>query len=77
MKNKSNQVRELVASKEFKKALAIVKGFRIGLTMEQISTFTRAHECIVHPGFYSQIGMNEEQEIQKGIDLLVKLYGSE
>lgn len=77
MKNKSNQVRELVASKEFKKALAVVKGFRLGLTMEQISTFTRAHECIVHPGFYSQLGMNEEHEIQKGIDLLIELYGSE
>ena len=77
MKKKSDEVRELVAAGNFKKALAIVKGFRLGLTKEQISTFARAHECIVHPGFYSQLGMNEEQEIQKGIDLLVKLYGSE
>ncbi len=76
MKTKSDLVRELVAEENFKKALAIAKDFRLGLTKEQMSSLTRAHECLAHPGFYSQLGMDEAAEIAKGIQVLRSLYGN-
>lgn len=75
MKRKSDTVRELVAEGNYKKALSIAKGFKIGFTKEEQSTMTRAHECMVHPGFYRQLGIDEEQAIADGIELIKKVYG--
>lgn len=75
MKRKSDMVRELVAEGNYKKALSIAKGFKIGFTKEEQSTMTRAHECMVHPGFYRQLGIDEEQAIADGIELIKKVYG--
>lgn len=75
MKRKSDAVRELVAEGNYKKALSIAKGFKIGFTKEEQSTMTRAHECMVHPGFYRQLGIDEEQAIADGIELIKKVYG--
>ena len=75
MKRKSDTVKELVAKGDYKKALSIAKGFKIGFTKEEQSTMTRAHECMVHPGFYRQLGIDEEQAIANGIELIKKVYG--
>lgn len=75
MKRKSDVVRELVAEGNYKKALSIAKGFKIGFTKEEQATMTRAHECMVHPGFYRQLGIDEEQAIADGIELIKKVYG--
>lgn len=75
MKRKSDVVRELVAKGNYKKALSIAKGFKIGFTKEEQSTMTRAHECMVYPGFYSQLGIDEAQAIAEGIELIKKVYG--
>ena len=75
MKRKSDMVRELVAEGDYKKALSIAKGFKIGFTKEEQSTMARAHECMVHPGFYRQLGIDEEQAIADGIELIKKVYG--
>ena len=74
MKRKSDMVRELVAEGNYKKALSIAKGFKIGFTKEEQTTLTRAHECMVHPGFYRQLGIDEEQAIADGIELIKKIY---
>lgn len=76
MKKKSDMVRELVAAGDYKKALSIAKGFKIGFTKEEQSTMTRAHECMVHPGFYSQLGIDEEKAIEAGIDIIRRAYGN-
>lgn len=34
----------------------------------------RAYECMVHPGFYEQIGTNIPEAISKGKDIVAKLY---
>ena len=75
MKRKSDMVKELVVKGDYKKALSIAKGFKIGFTKEEQSTMTRAHECMVHPGFYRQLGIDEEQAIADGIELIKKVYG--
>lgn len=76
MKKKSDMVRELVAAGDYKKALSIAKGFKIGFTKEEQSTMTRAHECMVHPGFYSQLGIDEEKVIEAGIEIIRRAYGN-
>ena len=76
MKKKSDMVRELVAEGNYKKALSIAKGFKLGFTKEEQSTMIRAHECIAHPGFYCQLGINEEEAIEKGIELIKRVYGN-
>lgn len=75
MKKKSDMVRELIAAGDYKKALRIAKGFKIGFTKEEQSTMTRAHECMVHPGFYSQLGIDEANAIEAGIEIIKRAYG--
>ena len=72
---KSDTVRRLVAAGDYKKALSIVKGFRLGIPGEDIGLMTRAYECITNPGFYSQLGINPEAAIADGIGILKAHYG--
>ena len=75
MEKKSDMVRRLVAEGDYKKALSIAKGFKMGFTKAQQNTMTRAHECMVHPGFYKQLGFDEAKVIQDGIDFIKQVYG--
>lgn len=77
MEKKSDVVRRLVAEGNFKKALSIAKGFRLGFTKKEQDIMTRAHECMVHPGFYSQLGYDEAKLIKDGIDLVKRVYGEQ
>ena len=75
MKRKSDMVKELVAQGDFKKALSIAKGFKIGFTKKEQDLMIRAHECVVHPGFYSQLGFDEAKIIEDGIAFVKRVYG--
>lgn len=75
MERKSDKVRRLVRAKQYKSALAIAKGFRLGITAEQSSTLTLAYESMVHERFYKELGQDTEKNIRNGIDLLVQMYG--
>jgi hypothetical protein len=70
MTKKTDIVRKAVIEGDFKKALQIAKGFRIGITKEQRDIMTRAYECIVHPEFYTQLGIDVSAAIEKGINLV-------
>ena len=72
---KTNIVRKHLADGNHKKALGIAKGFRLGLTKEESAKVNRAYECMVHRGFYEQIGRCPEQEIEAGVSVLDRLYG--
>ena len=72
---KSDAVRRLVAAGEYKAALSIAKDFHLGITKEQSDDMRRGYECIVHPRFYSSIGMDTAAMAQKGIDTVKVLYG--
>ena len=73
MIKKSDIVREAVREQDWKKALHIAKNFYIGVTQEQRSKMTRAYECIVHPDFYRQIGIDIPKAIEEGKEI-VKEY---
>ena len=73
MIKKSDIVREAVRKQDWKKALQIAKDFHIGVTQEQRSKMARAYECIVHPDFYQQIGVDISEAIEQGKEI-VKEY---
>ena len=72
---KSDTVRRLTRSGEYKKALRIAKGFRLGITREQSDKMGIAYECMVHPQFYKQLGINANEKVNDGVEVLVGLYG--
>lgn len=73
MIKKSDIVKEAVREQDWKKALQIAKDFHIGVTQEQRSKMARAYECIVHPDFYRQIGVDIPEAIEQGKEV-VKEY---
>lgn len=77
MEKKSDKVRRLVREGQYKSALGIVKRFRLGITPEQSSIFVLAYESMVHERFYRQLGQDTEQNISKGIALLIQMYGGQ
>ena len=72
---KTDIVREAVAAGQWKKALSIAKGFRMGITKEQHSDMTRAHECLVDPRFYRSLGLDTDMIVAKGVETVQQLYG--
>lgn len=74
MKTKTNIVREAIECENWKKAFQVCKTFKIGITQEQRNVIRRAYECIVYPRFYVQLGVDTEDAIKKGIDVLRVLY---
>lgn len=73
MIRKSDTVREAVREQNWKKALQTAKDFHIGVTQEQRNKMARAYECIVHPDFYQQIGVDIPEAIEQG-KAIVKEY---
>lgn len=76
MERKSDTVRRLVAEGDFKGALKIAKGFRLGITKEQHDDMTRAFECMTSPRFYKSIGYSIDQTVRKGVATVTSLYGA-
>jgi len=73
--NKSDTVRELVVSGNFKRALNIAKGFKLG-DKEDLGKMALAYSCLVHTGFYTEIGTDTEKAVDEGVAVLKKLYGT-
>lgn len=73
MVKKSDIVKDAVRDQDWKKALQIAKDFHIGVTQEQRSRMARAYECMVHPDFYKQIGVDIAEAIEQG-KAVVKEY---
>ena len=73
---KTDAVREAVAAGEMKKALQIARSFRINVTADQRDAMSRAYECILYPDFYSQIGIDTQKAIEKGVAVVTALYGA-
>ena len=72
---KTDTVRQYVEQGEYKKALSIVKGFRLGISREDLSSMTRAYECMLRPDFYHQINVDPATAISEGIRILKEHYG--
>lgn len=55
-----------------KEALKIAKDFKIGLTKEEHKQIVLGYECMVHEGFYKQIGRDPKVEIGKGLRVFIE-----
>lgn len=75
MTRKSDAVRNYVRCGQIKEALRIAKTFRLGITKEQADAMSFAYECIVHPQFYAEIGIDVDEKIRSGTEVLQSLYG--
>jgi len=72
---KTDIVREAVAAGQWKKALSIAKGFRMGITKEQSDAMIRGFECMTNPRFYASLGMDIDSIVAKGVETVQQLYG--
>ena len=72
---KSDIVRRLVSAGEYKKALSIVKDFRLGISRQDSEDMRRGYECMVNPRFYRSIGVDTEAAAQRGVEIVRRLYG--
>lgn len=72
---KSDTVRRLVRERDYRSALRIVKDFRLGINRADLDAMRRAYECMVNPGFYRQLKRNPAAEIERGVGVLLRLYG--
>lgn len=77
MIKKSDMVRNLVATGQYKNALRIAKDFRLGITREQSLSMKKAYECMVHERFYKSLGEDTDARIAEGIETIVAIYGRE
>lgn len=73
MRTKISEVRAAVAANDWRKALSIAAKFpQLGEHKKAIVT---AHECLVHPGFYRQLGKDEAALIEAGKAAMCERYG--
>ena len=74
MVKKTDRVRDFVKAGNFQAALRIAAKFRM-LSKDDKKALVMAHECQHSPEFYVQVGMNPDELKQKGIAVLMRLYG--
>ena len=75
MQTKTNKAISLLHSGCLKEALAIFSTFRVGFTKEERRTLKIAHECLSgNAGFYQQIGIDTNSEIEKSKSILLSKY---
>lgn len=75
MEQKTNQVRRMVATGDYKGALKIAKGFLLGITKDDSDAMRRGYEAMWNPAFYQSIGMNPVEVAQNGVNTVIRLYG--
>jgi len=68
-------VRDLIAQGNYKKALRLAKGFRLGISKDDSNKIKLAYECMTHTGFYEQLGTDTTTAITEGIQILVARFG--
>lgn len=76
MERKSDAVRRLVASGDYKAALRIAKDFRLGISKQQSDDMIRGYECMTsNARFYESLGLDTAKIAQKGVETVQSLYG--
>ena len=75
METKTSKAITLLRSGCLKEALAIFSTFCVGFTKEERRTLKIAHECLSgNAGFYRQLGVDTNAEIEKSRILLSRKY---
>lgn len=76
METKTSKAITLLRSGCLKEALAIFSTFRSGFTHEERRILKIAYECLSgNAGFYRQLGINTENEVEKSKTILLNRYG--
>lgn len=52
-----------------KEALRIAKGFRRGLTRDEMAKLSRGYECLVRPDFYLSLGKDPQKAVEEAISV--------
>ena len=69
---KIDMLKNAMISLDWNKALSIASKFpRLG---EHKNDIVRAHEALINPRFYAQLGFNLDEVLQKGIQALRERY---
>ena len=77
MERKSDKVRRLVAAGQYRDALRIAKDFRLGISKTDADDMRRGYECMAtSPRFYQSLGMDTAKIAQKGVETVIRLYGT-
>ncbi len=76
MERKSDTVRRLVAEGKLKDALRIAKEFHLGINKKDSEDMKMGYECLVHPRFYKDLGLDADKISQQGIETVIRLYGT-
>lgn len=74
MEKKIDAVRRLTSEGKYKDAMRIAKNFTKTLTSTERCQITRAFECYANAGFYQSIGKNPQAEIDKGVEIMRRVY---
>lgn len=76
METKTSKAINLLHSGRLKEALAIFSTFRAGFTKEERRTLKIAYESLSgSAGFYRQLGIDVNSEVEKSKIILLKRYG--
>lgn len=67
---KVQKARSAYLEEDYKVALRYAKDFRINVTDEQRDMMSLGYECIVHPEFYRQLGMNVDVITKNAVQVL-------
>lgn len=77
METKTSKAISLLQSGCLKEALAIFSTFRVGFTKDERRTLKIAYECLSgNAGFYRQLGINVNEEVENSRAILDKKYTS-
>lgn len=75
MMTKTSKAISLLRSGYLREALAIFSTFRAGFTKEERRTLKIAYECLSgNAGFYRQLGINTDNEVEKSKEILDSKY---
>ena len=67
---KTERMRKAYSAGDYKTALWLAKGFRIGVSNEDRHAMSMAYECLVHPKFYVSLGHDIDATVRNGIETL-------
>jgi hypothetical protein len=74
METKTDKVRRLVSSGDYKQALQICKEWQYRDPSHR-EILRLGYECLLYPDFYKQLGYDPNQEYQEAIKVLHIVYG--
>lgn len=68
--SKTSRCVSLYRQGKLKEALKIAKDFQLGVTRLDRKALALAYECLVHPEFYVQLGVNLDQAVAAGKEII-------